>query len=394
MMATQDLAASADPARVLAVLSDGLGAGGGIARYGTDLLRALQASERVASTRVVARHGADGVRGRRLSQRVAAGGRAGFALALGAERGRRYDAVVCGHLNLLPAALAVSRDAPVWLLTYGIEAWRPRRRWAARALERVALVTAISRDTRRRLLQWSAIAPERVRVLPPTVSPDLTPGPADSRLAAALGLGRRRVLLTVGRLDPAERYKGHDRVIGALPALVAAGHDCAYLVVGEGGDRARLEAVARAAGVAERVVFAGHVDDGRLADHYRLADVFVMPSTGEGFGIVFLEAVACGCRVVGLDAAGARDALRDGALGALVAGDDLVPTLAAVLTAPPDPETARRRRDAMLAAFGPAVFAAEVDAMLDRLRGEAAPSPTRPEPAHRGVGIRRPEPMS
>ena len=125
-------------------------------------------------------------------------------------------------------------------------------------------------------------------------------------------------------MDARERYKGHDRVIQALPQLVAAGHDVIYVVVGEGDDVGRLEALAVETGVADRVRFVGAVNRETLVDVYRAADLFVMPSTGEGFGIAFLEAMACGTPAVGLAIAGANDALADGELGAAVAESDLV----------------------------------------------------------------------
>ncbi len=76
--------------------------------------------------------------------------------------------------------------------------------------------------------------------------------------------------------------------------------------------------MAKDLGVAEHVIFAGFVPDEELPDHYRLADVFAMPSTGEGFGIVFLEALACGTPVLAGNRDGSTDALDAGRLGTLV----------------------------------------------------------------------------
>ena len=109
------------------------------------------------------------------------------------------------------------------------------------------------------------------------------------------------MLLTVGRMASCERYKGHDHVIAAIPDLVRRGHDVVYLIIGEGDDRARLEEIARKIGVAERVRFLGAVDQEHLAGSYRMADLFVMPSAGEGFGIAFLEAMASGTPAFGFD---------------------------------------------------------------------------------------------
>ena len=91
-----------------------------------------------------------------------------------------------------------------------------------------------------------------------------------------------------------------------------------YLLGGDGPDRARLAKKAHDLGVSGQVVFTGMIDENEKVDHYRLADVYVMPSLGEGFGIVFLEAMSCGIPVVASKLDGGREALRDGMLGTLV----------------------------------------------------------------------------
>jgi phosphatidylinositol alpha-1,6-mannosyltransferase len=103
------------------------------------------------------------------------------------------------------------------------------------------------------------------------------------------------------------------------------------LVVGEGADRARLEALARDAGVSDRVLFLGAVGLQSLIETYRMADLFVMPSTGEGFGVAFLEAMASGTPALGLNVAGARDALADGQLGTAVPESEFLATIAQLL---------------------------------------------------------------
>jgi phosphatidylinositol alpha-1,6-mannosyltransferase len=111
-------------------------------------------------------------------------------------------------------------------------------------------------------------------------------------------------------------------VIEVLPRLVARMPGVRYLVCGDGTDRARLEAKVKALGLAEHVRFAGFVPEDRKADFYRVADAFVMPSRGEGFGIAFLEAAACGLPLVGSKLDGGREALLEGRLGLLVDPDD------------------------------------------------------------------------
>jgi glycosyltransferase involved in cell wall biosynthesis len=107
-------------------------------------------------------------------------------------------------------------------------------------------------------------------------------------------------------------------VITALPEVANVHRNVRYLLVGGGDDGERLSKLASSLGVAERVTLCGFVPDAELAAHYRLADVFAMPSTGEGFGIVFLEAMGCGVPVLAGNRDGAVDALVGGELGCLV----------------------------------------------------------------------------
>jgi glycosyltransferase involved in cell wall biosynthesis len=115
-----------------------------------------------------------------------------------------------------------------------------------------------------------------------------------------------------------ERYKGFDEVIEIMPQLVRRFSTLKYLIVGDGPDRPRLEAKARTLGVSQHVVFAGYVPESDKVAYYNLADAYVMPSFGEGFGIVLIEAVACGIPVIGSRVDGSREALLDGQLGRLV----------------------------------------------------------------------------
>ena len=308
--------------RIFALLTDGFGASGGIARYNQDLMIALSHSAAVSEISVLPRFAAAAsVTPAKVHQFAPSAGRPSWsarALVLAARQ--RIDAVFCGHLNAVPLAAAISRArrVPLWVQVHGIEAWQPRGALYRRGLAAAALITSVSRHTRSRLLTWADVPPHRVRVLPNTVAFGYAPRPRRADLVARHGLAGRRIILTVGRLSAMERYKGHDRVIAALPGILAKVPDATYLVVGSDGDRSRLEQLAREAGVADRVVFAGHLLDQELADYFALAHVFAMPSTGEGFGIVFLEAAASGLPVVGGNRDGSVDALAEGRIGRLV----------------------------------------------------------------------------
>jgi phosphatidylinositol alpha-1,6-mannosyltransferase len=256
--------------------------------------------------------------------------------------------VLCAHLHLAPVAEAIARlqGIPLWIQVYGIEAWQRPGPLRARAMRRAQLVTAISRYTRARFLEWADVPAHRVRVLPCTVDERFTPGPRPEPLARKLGVAGRRVILTVARITRGDRYKGHDTVIAALKHLEPRMPDLAYVIAGDGDDRPRLEQLARDCGVADRVHFAGQVGDSELLDYYRLADVFVMPSAKEGFGIVFLEAAAAGLPVIAGSKDGSADPLADGAIGAMVAPGDAAAVADAIeraLAAPrPDPQRGKR----------------------------------------------------
>jgi phosphatidyl-myo-inositol dimannoside synthase len=313
--------------RILALVGDCYGQSGGIARYNQDLFEALAdggaeiaIQPRLGDTRGLALPAG-------ISQFRPVFGRLGFAAVSlwHAWRRRPVDVVFCGHIYMAPIAWLVARlaGARCWMQVHGTEVWSGRRNIVRRAIEAADMVTAVSRGTRRNLLDWADICPELVRVLPDTVRDAFAPGPPSAALADRLKLGPGPILLTVGRLSTSERYKGHEAIFAALPALRARFADLVHVVAGDGDDRARLVRRARElAGDPAAVRFLGFVPEQDLPDLYRLADLYVMPSTQEGFGIVYLEAAACGLRVVGGIGGGSGDAIVDPRIGALVDPSD------------------------------------------------------------------------
>jgi len=366
-----------DAPDILALVSDAFGGRGGIAQYNRDLLGALADARpngtKVQSITVLPRHAPDqAIPPAGIQQLPPHPGRLAYALmALAVALSRRADLIFCGHLHMAPLAALIARlkGADLVIQTHGIEAWPPPPRLQRMALEAADLVLCVSRFTRARVLDWAAIAPERVLVLPNTVAEAFTPGGAAS-LRAQLGLEGKHVLLTVGRMDSRERYKGQDRVIAALPRLVAKGYDVVYVVAGDGDDVDRLQRLAADTGVAERVRFIGPIAPERLVEFYRLADLFVMPSTEEGFGIAFLEAMASGVPALGLNVAGARDALADSELGIAVAEPDFAAALSQALEKPKP--AGHALATAVRARFGREHFALGAERALHRLLANVA----------------------
>jgi phosphatidyl-myo-inositol dimannoside synthase len=324
--------------RALVLTTDAFGGMGGIAQYNRDLLTALTdvpgMTEVVAIPRIVP--GPPQALPPKLQYVAeAGGGKVRFArAALRGARGR-FDLIVCGHVNLLPIAglLRLRHRAPLVLVVYGIDVWKPHASWLVRRLiRRVDGVWSISEITRDRMMAWSGVPAGRFTILPNAI--DLAryrPGPRNAEFARRLGLTDRKVIMMLGRLSAAERYKGVDEVLEVLPMLVQQEPRLTFVVAGDGDDRDRLVRKARELNVAGNVLFTGFVSEDEKTALLRLADGFVMPGRGEGFGFVFLEAMACGTPVVASRVDGSREAVRNGLLGRLVDPDDRVELQASIL---------------------------------------------------------------
>lgn len=313
--------------RILVLLTDAFGGHGGIALYNRDLLTALCAhpdcTEVVAIPRLMPNPSEP--QPEKLTY-VTSGldSKAKYLKTVlqTVQQNPAFDLIVCGHINLIPIAMMLRAwlKAPVLLEIYGIDAWKPTRSMLTNQLvQRIDAFVSISEITKQRFLTWSKLPAGKGFLLPNAIhAENYGPGPKSPELLKRYGLAGKTVLMTLGRLVSHERYKGFDEVLELLPELAREHPDIAYLIVGKGDDQQRLEEKARALGVAGRVVFTGFIPETEKADHYRLADAYVMPSQGEGFGFVFLEAMACGIPCIGSTEDGSREALRDGELGLLV----------------------------------------------------------------------------
>ncbi|MBD0315026.1 MAG: glycosyltransferase family 4 protein, partial [Microcoleus sp. T3-bin5] len=225
--------------------------------------------------------------------------------------------VFCGHIKLAPLIqiLCQPLGIPYTILTYGKEVWEPLGPKDRTAMSKADSIWTISRYTRDRTCEINQLNPEKFQIVPCTVDENIfTTGPGPQDLLEQYNLVGAKILMTVARLRSSDIYKGVDVTIQALPQIAKTFPNVKYLVIGRGDDRSRLAKLADDLGVTERVIFAGFVATENLAAHYQLADAYVMPSQ-EGFGIVYLEALACGVPVLAGDADGSADPLQDGKLG-------------------------------------------------------------------------------
>ena len=314
--------------KVLLLTTDAYGANGGIALYNRDVIEALVAMPEVDEVVVLARGMPSAATGVPPKIRLVAESLGGkfryFKAALRAST-EDFGLVICGHINLLPLAALVNQviRAPLVLMVYGIDVWQPPNWLARQSLKAVYAVWSISAITTERMNQWAALPRAFYVQLPNAIHLDrygMAPRRAD--LQERHGLKGARVIMTLARLPEKERYKGVDEILESMPELLQEIPNLKYLVAGDGDDRARLMQKAKVLGVADQVVFVGMINEADKADYFRLADAFVMPGKGEGFGFVFLEALACGVPAVGSQLDGSREALRGGELGELADPND------------------------------------------------------------------------
>ncbi len=325
--------------KVLFLVTDAYGGHGGIAYYNRCLAEALAAMPEVEEIVVlprVMRFGAGSVPAKISFISSAAGSKLRYLKTLAGLATQSFDLVICGHVHLLAAAtpFAWFKRIPLVLQVHGIDVWERPGLVSRAALSAAHSVWSVSQLTRERMNLWAGLPRARYTIIPNTIRlASFGPAPRRADLVARHGLQDRTVLMTLARLAGHERYKGIDEVLEVMPELMQSQPSLTYLVMGDGDDRARLEAKAKRLGVADRVVFTGFVDEEEKAAHLRLADVFVLPGRGEGFGIVYLEALACGVPVVGSLLDGSREALLDGELGELADPTDLASVRDCILRA-------------------------------------------------------------
>jgi len=249
--------------------------------------------------------------------------RRGFAqqtLKVGATR--KIDLALIGHVNYAPLGAMLKRLQPSMrygVILYGIDAWNRLPVLRRRALQKADFIISISDYTRRKAVQSNELDPRRTDLLLNALEWVDERGVGGPASAPAIQ-GTR--LLSVCRLEESERYKGVDKVIEALPAIAEKVPDVQYLIVGGGSDLERHRRLAQDCGVADRVHFLGFLSEDDLRSAYANCHVFVLPSAGEGFGFVFLEAMKYAKAVVAANSGGAPEVVLDQVTGRLIEYED------------------------------------------------------------------------
>ncbi len=252
----------------------------------------------------------------------------------------QYDVIILGHINLSLFGLLVHYIFPpkkIFLIAHGIEIWKKQVGVKAKMLEKAYQILAVSQYTKKRIVEINNICDEKVKIFYNTIDPYFK---FPSSFVKPIKLLNKhnialnsKIVFSLARLKYTEKYKGYDRIIEILPTLLHQFPNLVYILAGKSDDfeMSRLQGLINKHGVSKHVLFLGYIPDEEIVDYYQLADCFVMPSQKEGFGIVFIEAMACGLPVIAGNKDGSVDALDGGNFGTLVNPDSNSDILQAIL---------------------------------------------------------------
>ncbi len=254
---------------------------------------------------------------------------AGFAATqiVGSALWQRPKLILSTHIDYYSVAFDWCKRGtgiPYWVILHGLEAWNIQSASLKASLRHADRVVSVSAYTRDRLVEQQLLDPALTAILPNTFDADrFAIAPKPEYLLQRYGLTPdQQVILTVSRLDRNTGYKGYNQILRALSTIRAAIPTVHYVIAGKGDGTPQIEELIARLGLQDCVTLTGFIPQAELCDHYNLCDVFAMPSKGEGFGIVYLEALACGKPVLAGNQDGSVDPLAQGELGCLVDPDD------------------------------------------------------------------------
>lgn len=239
---------------------------------------------------------------------------------------RKIDLIYSTLIDVGLSSMIISKlfGTPYFVAIHGMEVTNPRgisKKWIQFVLRNASALIILANRQRVSLLKLG-VSDKKICLIPEGIDIDkfnLAIRPQE--IVSRFDLDGKKVILTVGRLV---KRKGHDMVIKSLPGVLEKVPEAIYLIVGTGPEEQNLRELGGGLGLEEKVIFAGFVPDEDVPKYYSASDVFIMPSREigetdiEGFGLVFLEANACGKPVVGGKSGGISDAVADGVSGILV----------------------------------------------------------------------------
>ena len=245
----------------------------------------------------------------------------------------KWDKILVGHINLSAVMRAAKKMKPslkIVLIAHGIEVWGKLSANKLWLLKNADSIISVSEYTKNRMVKDSAINPDNITVLHNCLDPFF---PKNFDIERPRYLSQRynidphtKIVLTVSRINKDEGYKGYDTVIKVLGRIIIKDPSVnfKYILCGkyDSIEYKRIMDLIVLRNLSDKVILPGFILDSELVDHYRLSDIYIMPSKKEGFGIVYIEAAACGLEVIAGNADGSAEAMMNGEIGHLVNPDD------------------------------------------------------------------------
>ena len=247
-------------------------------------------------------------------------------------KSRAYKTIVLGHVNLAIVGNMLKWINPsvrMILIVHGIEVWMEHSGAKKKLLEQVDVILSVSNFTKEKIVEHNpTVSKKKIKIFPNTIDPYFelpTSFEKPTYLLERYKLAPDTpILMTLTRLAFSEKYKGYDRIIESMSDLLQDNSSLQYLLCGKAdrNEKARVEGLIEGTNTSRAIKLLGFIKDNELNDHYLLADIFVMQSKKEGFGIVFIEALACGRKVIAGSKDGSVEALLNGELGTLIDPDN------------------------------------------------------------------------
>lgn len=291
--------------------------------------------------------------------------------------GATSPAIIISHINLISIALLIrvfNKRSKIIMLAHGTEVWRNLSIWKKWFIKKHVHIWSVSNYTKQILDKRHCIRKSSY-VINNCLDPFFQP-PANFNKPAYLieryALSEDQpVLLTICRLSKHEHFKGYDQVILLMKRLSADFPDVRYLLCGKSDQQEfeRLNHLILKNNLGQRVTLPGFIPEEELMDHYLLADLFILPSRKEGFGLVLIEAALCGCRVISGNADGSPEAMLRGKLGTMINPADQNQLYLAIrknLTFQNDAQTKKTMQTLTLRHFGYPRYRRKIKHMLFR----------------------------
>ena len=243
------------------------------------------------------------------------------------KEGKKADVIIISHINLLPVAWLIKKifsQKKMIMIAHGIEVWSMPLGYKKKMLSVCDEIICVSEFTKQQIAKISELNKVKLSVINNCIDPFLSNQKSNDSISILREryslLPEEKVMFTLTRMDANERYKGYDRVIQAISGLINRYPTLKYVIGGsyDETEKKYIDDILQQLKMEDKVVFTGFIKNDELNDHFLMSDFYIMPSYGEGFGIVFVEAMYFGLPVIAGNKDGSVDALLNGKLGILV----------------------------------------------------------------------------